>query len=56
MNTVGFAHDLTTIKSFFNFERSGDECMFLIMNSVFPAKGSKFITERFDLKGSTVGR
>lgn len=26
------------------------------MNSVFPAAGSEFITERFDLKGSTVGR
>lgn len=35
---------------------SGDECVFLIMNSVFPAEGSHFITERFDLKGSTVGR
>mmetsp|Transcript_9883 Transcript_9883/g.13981 ORF Transcript_9883/g.13981 Transcript_9883/m.13981 type:complete len:257 (-) Transcript_9883:23-793(-) len=26
------------------------------MNSVFPVEGSKFISERFDLKGSTVGR
>lgn len=26
------------------------------MNSVFPAAGSQFISERFDLKGSTVGR
>eukprot|EP00543_Licmophora_paradoxa_P010317 CAMPEP_0202476846 /NCGR_PEP_ID=MMETSP1360-20130828/93631_1 /ASSEMBLY_ACC=CAM_ASM_000848 /TAXON_ID=515479 /ORGANISM="Licmophora paradoxa, Strain CCMP2313" /LENGTH=261 /DNA_ID=CAMNT_0049104061 /DNA_START=145 /DNA_END=930 /DNA_ORIENTATION=- len=26
------------------------------MNSAFPAEGSQFITERYDLKGSTVGR
>jgi len=32
------------------------EQFFLIMNSVFPVEGSKFITERFDIKGSTVGR
>ena len=28
----------------------------LVMNSVFPAEASHFISERFDLKGSTVGR
>jgi 1-phosphatidylinositol-4-phosphate 5-kinase len=33
-----------------------DERVFVIMNSVFPAEGSKFISERYDLKGSTVGR
>ena len=33
-----------------------DENVFVIMNSVFPAEGSKFISERYDLKGSTVGR
>ncbi len=33
-----------------------DEKCFLIMNSVFPAEASQFISERFDLKGSTVGR
>jgi hypothetical protein len=32
------------------------EHIFVIMNSVFPAEGSQFITERYDLKGSTVGR
>jgi len=32
------------------------EIFFVIMNSVFPVEGSTFITERFDLKGSTVGR
>mmetsp|Transcript_22355 Transcript_22355/g.40608 ORF Transcript_22355/g.40608 Transcript_22355/m.40608 type:complete len:622 (-) Transcript_22355:1833-3698(-) len=32
------------------------ENIFVVMNSVFPAAGSDFITERFDLKGSTVGR
>jgi hypothetical protein len=29
---------------------------FVVMNSVFPAESSKFISERFDLKGSTMGR
>jgi len=33
-----------------------DEEVFVVMNSVFPAEGSKFISERYDLKGSTVGR
>lgn len=33
-----------------------DEQYFIIMNAVFPAEGSKFISTRFDLKGSTVGR
>ncbi len=33
-----------------------EEKFFLIMNSVFPPESSKFISERFDLKGSTVGR
>lgn len=28
----------------------------LVMNSVFPAEASQFLSERFDLKGSTVGR
>lgn len=34
----------------------GDLQIFTIMNAVFPAEGSKFISERYDLKGSTVGR
>lgn len=29
---------------------------FIVMNSAFPAEASRFISERFDLKGSTVGR
>jgi len=33
-----------------------DEKCFLVMNSVFPAEASQFISERFDLKGSTIGR
>lgn len=38
-------------------EHSDDEeRVFLVMNSVFPAEASLFVTERFDLKGSTVGR
>ena len=41
------------LKIFISFD---DEHVFLIMNSVFPAEGSKFISERYDLKGSTVGR
>jgi 1-phosphatidylinositol-4-phosphate 5-kinase len=36
--------------------RSDEERVFLVMNSIFPAEASAFITERFDLKGSTVGR
>ena len=32
------------------------ENVFIVMNSVFPAEASKFVSERFDLKGSTVGR
>ena len=32
------------------------EHVFIVMNSVFPAEASKFVSERFDLKGSTVGR
>jgi hypothetical protein len=34
----------------------GEFQTFVVMNSVFPAEASKFISERFDLKGSTVGR
>jgi hypothetical protein len=35
----------------------GDECYTLVvMNAVFPASASRKIAERFDLKGSTVGR
>jgi hypothetical protein len=29
---------------------------FVVMNAVFPAEANRFISERFDLKGSTVGR
>jgi 1-phosphatidylinositol-4-phosphate 5-kinase len=29
---------------------------FVVMNAVFPAQANRFISERFDLKGSTVGR
>ena len=36
--------------------RREEEQVFIVMNSVFPVDGSKFISERFDLKGSTVGR
>jgi hypothetical protein len=33
-----------------------EERYFIVMNSVFPPEASQFISERFDLKGSTVGR
>jgi len=33
-----------------------DERIYLVMHSVFPSEASAFVTERFDLKGSTVGR
>ena len=46
---------LATAKQHFMPPKS-DEYVFVIMNSVFPAEGSKFISERYDLKGSTVGR
>ena len=35
---------------------SAEQYTFIIMNSVFPAEASSFITEMYDLKGSTVGR
>jgi 1-phosphatidylinositol-4-phosphate 5-kinase len=34
----------------------GRDYTFVVMNAVFPAEASRFIAERFDLKGSTVGR
>jgi len=37
-------------------ELADDERVYLVMHSVFPPAASAFITERFDLKGSTVGR
>ena len=40
----------------FTATKEDDEYIFIVMNSVFPAEGSKFISERYDLKGSTVGR
>jgi 1-phosphatidylinositol-4-phosphate 5-kinase len=36
--------------------REEDSHTIVVMNSVFPAEASKFLSERFDLKGSTVGR
>jgi 1-phosphatidylinositol-4-phosphate 5-kinase len=39
-----------------NSSDRGELQTFVVMNSVFPAEASKFISERFDLKGSTVGR
>lgn len=33
-----------------------EEHIFVVMNAVFPAEATQFVSERFDLKGSTVGR
>ena len=33
-----------------------EERLYIVMHSCFPSKASTFVTERFDLKGSTVGR
>ena len=38
------------------FAPTGKEYTFVVMNAVFPAEASTFVSERFDLKGSTVGR
>lgn len=35
---------------------SEEQYTFVIMNSVFPAEASDFISQMYDLKGSTVGR
>lgn len=35
---------------------TGKKQIFVVMNAVFPAEAAKFLSERFDLKGSTVGR
>jgi len=37
-------------------QREVEENVFIITNNFFPAEASKFISERFDLKGSTIGR
>lgn len=37
-------------------QKNNEEHMFIVFNNVFPAEGSNFISQRFDLKGSTVGR
>eukprot|EP00531_Pseudo-nitzschia_arenysensis_P009555 CAMPEP_0116141438 /NCGR_PEP_ID=MMETSP0329-20121206/14383_1 /TAXON_ID=697910 /ORGANISM="Pseudo-nitzschia arenysensis, Strain B593" /LENGTH=700 /DNA_ID=CAMNT_0003636623 /DNA_START=158 /DNA_END=2260 /DNA_ORIENTATION=- len=39
-----------------SFAPTGKEYTFVVMNAVFPAEASSFVSERFDLKGSTVGR
>jgi hypothetical protein len=39
-----------------SFAPTGKEYTFVVMNAVFPAEASTFVSERFDLKGSTVGR
>jgi hypothetical protein len=37
-------------------DEDSDTLTIVVMNSVFPAEAAKFLSERFDLKGSTVGR
>uniref|UniRef100_A0A7S4APM4 PIPK domain-containing protein n=1 Tax=Pseudo-nitzschia australis TaxID=44445 RepID=A0A7S4APM4_9STRA len=39
-----------------SFAPTEKEYTFVVMNAVFPAESNRFISERFDLKGSTVGR
>mmetsp|Transcript_21179 Transcript_21179/g.47847 ORF Transcript_21179/g.47847 Transcript_21179/m.47847 type:complete len:406 (+) Transcript_21179:834-2051(+) len=39
-----------------SFAPTGKEYTFVVMNAVFPAEANRFVSERFDLKGSTVGR
>lgn len=71
MYAVQFPSDTTDNKSSDNVDRwdgglfshshitndlADDERVYLVMHSVFPAAASAFVTERFDLKGSTVGR
>ena len=51
MYTVSI-RDATSLAAFQNEQKY----TFLIMNSVFPPKASDFLSETYDLKGSTVGR
>jgi len=39
-----------------SFAPTEKEYTFVVMNAIFPAEASSFVSERFDLKGSTVGR
>jgi 1-phosphatidylinositol-4-phosphate 5-kinase len=39
-----------------DIDDDSDTQTIVVMNSVFPAEAAKFLSERFDLKGSTVGR
>ena len=39
-----------------NLAPTGKFLTFVVMNAVFPPEANQFISERFDLKGSTVGR
>jgi 1-phosphatidylinositol-4-phosphate 5-kinase len=50
---------LTRFCGMYDVVLSGDVASshtFVVMNAVFPTEGSRIITERFDLKGSTQGR
>ena len=48
---------LTRFCGMYEVEFAGEKPRtFVVMNSVFPAESSKFLTERFDLKGSSIGR
>ena len=54
-DVLGFLSDLGESSSS-SFAPTGKKYTFVVMNAVFPAEASSFISERFDLKGSTVGR
>lgn len=47
---------LTRFCGMYRVKLPEEERVFVVMNAVFPPEGSTFISERFDLKGSTVGR
>ncbi len=53
---LGSSSDSEEDSSSSSFAPTGKEYTFVVMNAVFPAEASSFVSERFDLKGSTVGR
>jgi len=53
---LGTPSDAEDGSSSSSFAPTGKEYTFVVMNAVFPAEANTFVSERFDLKGSTVGR
>jgi hypothetical protein len=48
--------DIRSSDSEDSFAPTSKEYTFVVMNAIFPAEAGSFVSERFDLKGSTVGR